>query len=114
MTRLADAASDTPLDVERARDLRRMKVFATGLLLAVTALFVAARLADFRSVEIDFEGPLAPAWQIDRPAALRRAFDLFKRVQRGVPVRQAVCQGVPSAGTRRPGGRSAQSRTAKS
>jgi uncharacterized membrane-anchored protein YjiN (DUF445 family) len=46
MTRLADAASDTPLDVERARDLRRMKVFATGLLLAVTALFVAARLAD--------------------------------------------------------------------
>jgi uncharacterized membrane-anchored protein YjiN (DUF445 family) len=38
--------TESPLDAERARDLRRMKLFATGLLVAVTLLFVAARLAD--------------------------------------------------------------------
>ena len=51
--RTLDALSHTgstdgvgPLDAERARDLRRMKVFATGLLVAVALLFVLARLAD--------------------------------------------------------------------
>ena len=42
---MTDHTADSPLDAERARDLKRMKAFATGLLLAVTALFVAARLA---------------------------------------------------------------------
>ncbi len=40
---------ETPIDVERARDLRRMKLFAAGLLVLAAVVYVAARLAGERT-----------------------------------------------------------------
>lgn len=74
-----------PADVQRRSDLRRMKTLATGLLVLVTAIYVATRLASPAPTWVGFVGAAAEAAMVGALADWFAVTALFRRPL-GLPI----------------------------